>query len=83
MSHPSPAVTAEPAGPPACRAAAPSLISERRGNPDLGLASRAACPRAVMSVFKGSGQKIPPRFVVPVAVSDAGMRGGGRALSDD
>ena len=42
-----------------------------------------ACRRAVMSVFKGSGRKIPPGFVVPVAASsDAGMRGGGRALSD-
>jgi hypothetical protein len=41
-----------------------------------------ACPWAVMSVFKGSGQKIPPGFVVPVAACDAGMRGGGRALSD-
>ena len=37
-----------------------------------------ACPRAVMSVFKGSGRKIPPGLLFPFAVSDAGMRGGGR-----
>src|SRR5271167_4229214 len=40
MPHPPPAATAEPAGPPACLAAAPSLTGERRGNPDLGLAPR-------------------------------------------
>jgi hypothetical protein len=50
---------------------------------ELGKVAPGACPRAVMSVFKGSGHKIPPRFVFPVAASsDAGMRGGGRALSD-
>ena len=37
-----------------------------------------ACPRAVMSVFKGSGRKIPSGLLFPFAVSDAGMRGGGR-----
>jgi transposase len=41
-----------------------------------------ACPWAVMSVFKGCGRRNPPRLVIPVASSDAGMRGGGRALSD-
>jgi transposase len=41
-----------------------------------------ACPRAVMPVFKCSGRRNPPRLVIPVAASDAGMRGGGRALSD-
>jgi transposase len=41
-----------------------------------------ACPRAVMSVFKCCGRRIPPRLVIPVALSNAGMRGGGRALSD-
>src|SRR5208282_5048931 len=50
MSHPSLAATAEPAGPPACLAAAPSLTGKRRGNPDLGLAprcgarTRGGCP---------------------------------------
>ena len=37
---------------------------------------------AVMSVFKGYECGIPPRRFPPVASSDAGMRGGGRALSD-
>src|ERR1035441_3512753 len=30
---------------------------------ELGKVAPGACPRAVMSVFKGSGHKIPPRFV--------------------
>ena len=41
-----------------------------------------ACPRAVMSVVKALVRKIPPGPIIPVAGSDAGMRGGGRALSD-
>jgi hypothetical protein len=41
-----------------------------------------ACPRAVMSVFKGCGRRNLPRLVIPVGSSDAGMRGGGRAPSD-
>ena len=32
--------TVEPAGPPACFAAEPSLTGKRRGNPDLGFAPR-------------------------------------------
>src|SRR5208282_5363370 len=50
MSHPSPAATAVPAGPPACLGHAPSLTGQRRGNPDLGLAprcgarTRGGCP---------------------------------------
>jgi hypothetical protein len=35
-----------------------------------------------MSVFKGSGRKIPSVISVPVAAFDAGMRGGGAELSD-
>jgi len=38
--------------------------------------------RAVMSVVKALVRKIPPGPIIPVAGSDAGMRGGGRALSD-
>jgi hypothetical protein len=38
---------------------------------------------AVMSVFKGSGCKIPPGFsLFRLSGSDADMHGGGRALSD-
>src|SRR5208282_2742372 len=50
MSHPSPAATAVPAGPPACLGHAPSLTGQRRGNPDLGLVprcgarTRGGCP---------------------------------------
>jgi hypothetical protein len=49
---------------------------------ELGKVVPGACPWAVMSVFKGCGRRNPPRLVIPVASSDAGMRGGGRALSD-
>ena len=47
-----------------------------------GRARWKACPRAVMSVVKALVRKIPPGPIIPVAGSDAGMRGGGRALSD-
>jgi hypothetical protein len=40
MSHPPLAATARPARPPACHAAAPSLTTKLRGNPDLHLAPR-------------------------------------------
>jgi hypothetical protein len=37
---------------------------------------------AVMSVFNKLAHKSPSGFLLPVDSSDAGMRGGGRALSD-
>jgi hypothetical protein len=40
------------------------------------------CNDPVMSVFKGSGRRVPPGYFRPADFFDAGMRGGGRATVD-
>jgi hypothetical protein len=47
-----------------------------------GLVLTGTVGTAVMSVFNKLAHKSPSGFLLPVDGSDAGMRGGGRALSD-
>jgi hypothetical protein len=47
-----------------------------------GLVLTGTVGTAVMSVFNQLAHKSPSGFLLPVDSSDAGMRGGGRALSD-